>query len=273
MPATAPRVLTQLVCRWPGRRRPGHRCAQLGWTRRHARAFRLRLGCSARDPAGVDVALLPPARDRRAGRRTAPRRRRAAAISVIRAMLPTTKPNHWKSASPKVVFWKPIALITGTRIAAKMVMISPLMNPPPTAPRRPPVALPKTPAVPPVKKWGIIPGRISVTASDGRDVVRRPQDGEADEAADHAGEEADQDRVRGIREGDRAVERRNGSRDDPLGDAREGGHDLAEDGPDAQQDDGDAAAEDQGLVEHDGQEAHQAARAAPAAAAQAVVTA
>ena len=80
-------------------------------------------------------------------------------------MLPTMKPNHWKSASPKVVPWKPIAPITGIRNAANRVMISPLMKPPATAPRRPPVALPNTPAVPPVKKCGIIPGRIRGTTS------------------------------------------------------------------------------------------------------------
>src|SRR5690349_3761102 len=97
---------------------------------------------------------------RRAHRATMPI---AATLPSIRATFPTRKPNHWKSASPKVVPWNPIAPMTGIRKAANRVMINPFTKPPATAPRRPPVALPKTPAVPPVKKWGIIPGRISGT--------------------------------------------------------------------------------------------------------------
>jgi hypothetical protein len=72
-------------------------------------------------------------------------------------LMPTTR----KSASPNVVFSKTMSPNTGRSRAGKKLMSSPLTKAPKTAPRRPPVALPNTPAVAPVKKWGTGPGMIS----------------------------------------------------------------------------------------------------------------
>ena len=72
--------------------------------------------------------------------------------ALTAAAEPIAKPNHPKSASPKVVFSPPNAPSTESRKAGRNVMISPFTNPPTRAPRRPPVALPYTPAAPPVKK-------------------------------------------------------------------------------------------------------------------------
>ena len=76
-------------------------------------------------------------------------------------------PNQPKSVSPKVVFAEPKVPSTFSSSAGRKVTSRPLTNPPATAPRRPPVALPYTPAAPPVKKCGTRPGRISARPSTG----------------------------------------------------------------------------------------------------------
>src|SRR5438046_10673290 len=72
-------------------------------------------------------------------------------------------PYQPKSASPNVVLAKPKAPSTLSKKAGRNVIRIPFTKPPQAAPQRPPVALPKTPAVPPVKKCGTMPGRISVS--------------------------------------------------------------------------------------------------------------
>ena len=78
-----------------------------------------------------------------------------------RARLPRTIPTAPKSASEKVVLAKPMAPRTGSSRTGRKVISRPLAKAPIIAPRRPPVALPNTPAVAPVKKCGTTPGRIS----------------------------------------------------------------------------------------------------------------
>src|SRR5450830_1931880 len=88
-------------------------------------------------------------------------------VGPILAISPVTEPNQPKSASPNVELARPSEPITVSSHAGSIVIMMPLMNPPTTAPRRPPVALPKTPAPPPSKKWGTMPGRINATPQAG----------------------------------------------------------------------------------------------------------
>jgi len=72
-----------------------------------------------------------------------------------RAMFPTTTPTQRKSASLQVVFSVlSCGPSNGNNNAGRILMMTPLANPPMTAPLRPPVALPKMAAVAPVKKCG-----------------------------------------------------------------------------------------------------------------------
>jgi len=92
-------------------------------------------------------------------------------------MLPTRMPYQPKSASPKVVLAKPSDPRTVSRNAGRNEISTPLAKAPMIAPRRPPVALPKTPAAPPVKKCGTMPGRMSASPSHGpKTQARRPKD-------------------------------------------------------------------------------------------------
>src|SRR5437867_12177694 len=65
------------------------------------------------------------------------------------AIFPITIPYQPKSASPNVVLAKPKAPSTLSKKAGRNVIRIPFTKPPQAAPQRPPVALPKTPAVPP----------------------------------------------------------------------------------------------------------------------------
>src|SRR5450756_2830016 len=81
-------------------------------------------------------------------------------------MFPTTTPTHKKSASLQVVFSVlSCGPSNGSSSAGRILMMTPLANPPMTAPLRPPVALPKMAAVAPVKKcgtrFGMMIGRCS----------------------------------------------------------------------------------------------------------------
>src|SRR5690606_4178574 len=78
-----------------------------------------------------------------------------------RARYPTLMTTTRKSASPNMEFSTTIPPNTGRHSAGKELMSSALTKAPKTAPRRPPVAWPNTPAVAPVKKWGTGPGMIS----------------------------------------------------------------------------------------------------------------
>ena len=68
------------------------------------------------------------------------------------AMLPRIIPTPQKSTSEKVVLEKPSDPKTGNKSTGKKVTNKPLAKAPSIAPRRPPIALPNTPAVAPIKK-------------------------------------------------------------------------------------------------------------------------
>lgn len=78
-------------------------------------------------------------------------------------IIPSKMPTAPKSASLKVVFAKPKSPNTGSKNTGKKVINKPCANAPNMAPRRPPVALPNTPAAAPTKKCGTTPGMIIVS--------------------------------------------------------------------------------------------------------------
>lgn len=67
-----------------------------------------------------------------------------------------------KSESENVVFSKPRLPSNGSKTTGKKVISRPLVKAPAIAPFLPPVELPNTPAVAPVKKCGTTPGKIKV---------------------------------------------------------------------------------------------------------------
>lgn len=71
-------------------------------------------------------------------------------------------PTAIKSASLKVVFWKPKSPSIGRRIKGKKVRRIPFTKAPIKHPLFPPVAFPNTPAVAPQKKCGTTPGIINI---------------------------------------------------------------------------------------------------------------
>lgn len=102
------------------------------------------------------------------------RQHRAATLARAQELTGLENPNspiQPKSASPKVVFSEPNAPNTFNSRAGRNVTNRPLTKPPAIAPRRPPVALPYTPAAPPVKKCGTKPGRINAKPNPGPNTV------------------------------------------------------------------------------------------------------
>ena len=77
-------------------------------------------------------------------------------------MFPNIIPTVAKSVSEKVVFANPKFHKTGNNITGRNVNNNPFANDPKAAPLLPPVELPNTPAVAPVKKCGTTPGNIKV---------------------------------------------------------------------------------------------------------------
>ena len=76
-------------------------------------------------------------------------------------MYPNMMPIPPKSESEKVVLARPKEPNTGNKNTGKKVINTPCAKAPKIAPRRPPVALPNTPAVAPQKKCGTTPGKIN----------------------------------------------------------------------------------------------------------------